>query len=237
MATLQQISNAVTALADRERAVHLQRYFKTSAGQYGEGDLFLGLRVPQVRKLAAQFYKQATPETVEKLMGSQYHEIRLLALFMLVLQYQKSKTEEEKENIVQLYLTNLEGINNWDLVDSSAPYILGAHLLHKPKTILYQLAQSGQLWQQRIAIIATYFFIKNNHFEDTFKISTILLQHPHDLIHKATGWMLREVGNKNKEAAVQFLASHYHHMPRTMLRYAIEKFEPRLKEQFMKGLL
>ena len=232
----QQITSAVKALADNERAVHLQRYFKTGIGQYGEGDVFLGLKVPQVRKLAAQYYKQATKETIEKLLGSHYHEIRLLALFMLVHQFQKSKSGEEKESIVQLYLNNIKGINNWDLVDASAPYILGAHLLHKTKTILYELAQSGHLWQQRIAIISTYYFIKQGHYTDTLNIAKLLLQHPHDLIHKATGWMLRELGNKNQELEVNFLAEHYRRMPRTMLRYAIEKFEPGLREQFMKGL-
>lgn len=224
-------------MADGERAVHLQRYFKTGQGQYGEGDVFLGLKVPQVRKLAAQFYKQATPETIEKLLGSHYHEIRLLALFILVLRYTKSKSEAEKETIVQIYLQNLPRINNWDMVDASAPYILGPHLLQKPKTILYDMAQSGHLWQQRISIIATAYFIKQGQFTDTFKIAKILLQHPHDLIHKATGWMLREIGNKNKEAEINFLVEHYHQMPRTMLRYAIEKFEPGLKEQFMKGMI
>lgn len=237
METHQQISNAVKALADKERAVHLQRYFKTGIGQYGEGDVFLGLKVPQLRKLAAQHYKQANPKTIEKLLASHYHEFRLLALFMLVLQFQKSKSEEEKENIVQLYLHNINGINNWDLVDASAPYILGTYLLHKPKTILYEMAQSGHLWKQRIAIISTYYFIRQGHYSDTLQIAKLLLQHPHDLIHKATGWMLRELGNKNLEAEVAFLAEHYHQMPRTMLRYAIEKFEPRLKEQFMKGMI
>lgn len=237
MNTYQQISNAVKALADKERAVHLQRYFKTGAGQYGEGDQFLGLRVPQVRKLATEFYKQAAPETIIELLGSPYHELRLLALFMLVLQFKKAKSEEEKENIVQLYLHNIPAINNWDLVDASAPYILGAHLLHKPKTILYEMAQSGNLWKQRIAIISTYYFIKQGHFNDTLNIAKILLQHPHDLIHKATGWMLRELGNKNLEVEINFLSEHYRNMPRTMLRYAIEKFEPRLKEQFMKGMI
>jgi len=233
----QQITNAVMEWTDEERAAHSQRYFKTGAGQYGEGDVFLGLRVPQVRKLSVQFYKEATPETIEKLLASQYHELRLLALFMLVLQYQKSKAEAEKESIVELYLRNLQYVNNWDLVDSSAPYILGAHLLKRPKNLLYEMAQSGHLWKQRIAIVATYYFIKKNHFTDTLQIAELLLQHPHDLIHKATGWMLREVGNKDLDTEVQFLVTHYHNMPRTMLRYAIEKFEPRLKEQFMKGLI
>ena len=237
MATYNEIERAVMLLADEDRATHLQRYFKTGVGQYGAGDVFLGLRVPQLRSLSTLYYKDAQPDTIEKLLNSRYHEFRLLALFILVLQFKKKKTDKEKEDVVELYLKNIDNINNWDLVDASAPYILGAYLLHKPKALLYNLAQSGNLWQQRIAIISTYYFIKNNHFTDTLQIAERFLNHKHDLIHKATGWMLREIGNKNKDVAIHFLTEHYHAMPRTMLRYAIEKFEPRLKEQFMKGII
>jgi 3-methyladenine DNA glycosylase AlkD len=156
----------------------------------------------------------------------------------LVYKFEKSKIDEEKEAIVNLYLNNLAAVNNWDLVDSSAPYILGAYLFNKGnKDIIYEFANSKELWKERIAVISTSYFIKQDQFEDTLKISEILLNNKHDLIHKAVGWMLREVGNRNLEVEIEFLKKHYKDMPRTMLRYAIEKFEAGLREKFMKGLI
>lgn len=235
MTALQQIKEAFKAHANREKASVLQRYFKTGTGEYAEGDIFLGIPVPEQRKLAKEFYHQLSLNEIETLLNSSFHEHRLIALFILVLQFNKTKDEAGKKEIIDLYLDNWESVNNWDLVDSSAPYLLGAYLFDKPKDLLYNLAESNQLWKQRMAIIATYYFIKKNSFADTLALAKILLHHPHDLIHKATGWMLREVGNRNPDVAQTFLAEHYHTMPRTMLRYAIEKYPAQLRQQFMKG--
>lgn len=237
MAIAAQIERAIQQASCPEKVPVLQRYFKTGKGQYGEGDVFAGVSVPAQRQIAKGFHKEAAATDIQKLLQSPVHEHRLTALLLLVLQFQKAKKEKNKEELVSLYLANLEGVNNWDLVDSSAPYILGAYLFNKPKTLLYEFATSGHLWKQRIAIVATYYFIKKEQYEDTLAIAKLLLHHPHDLIHKATGWMLRKVGNRNKETAVEFLAMHYQTMPRTALRYAIEKLEPQLRLQFLKGLV
>lgn len=231
----QQIKEAIADLADKDKAPILQRYFKTGKGQYAEGDVFVGVKVPDQRQVARHFYKSASLKEVEVLLQSHIHEHRLTALFILVLQFQKAKDERPKKTIVDLYLDNLPHVNNWDLVDSSAPYILGAYLYNKPRQLLYDFAKSGQLWTQRISIVATYYFIRKNDFKDTLAIAEILLHHPHDLIHKATGWMLREIGNRDADVAIDFLTRHYHHMPRTMLRYAIEKLDQQLRQQFLKG--
>ena len=218
-------------LADDEHAALLQRFFKTAPGQYGEGDRFLGLRVPQVRKVAREF--RALPLTeVAALLQSEWHEVRLLALIILVGQY-RSGDAKAREGIYRLYLANTKRINNWDLVDASAPYIVGAYLETRSRAPLRRLARSRSLWERRIAILATFHFIQNGDFADTLSIVTMLLGDRHDLIHKAAGWALREVGKRDRAVLRAFLDEHAHEMPRTMLRYAIEHFDPRLRAKYL----
>lgn len=219
-------------LADAKQAAVLQRFFKTGKGQYGEGDIFLGLKVPVQRALAKKYLNLPSADVVE-LLQSTIHEYRLTALLIWVLRYQKADPRERKA-IYKLYLKHRRYINNWDLVDLSAPAIVGNWLLDKDRTILYKLAKSKNLWDRRIAVLATFEFIKHGQSEDTFKIAEIVLNDPHDLIHKAVGWMLREVGKRIGQATEEtFLKRHYRTMPRTMLRYAIERFSPTLKKKYM----
>ena len=220
-----------------EKAVFLPKFFKTSPGSYGEGDKFIGITVPDQRKVVRKFYNDTSLEEIEELLQEPIHEYRSTALFFLVLKYEKAKTEVVKKAIVDLYLNNTSYINNWDLVDCSAEKILGAYLWDKEKDLLYEFANTDHLWKQRIAIITTFHFIKKQQFADTLSISKLLLKHKHDLIHKAVGWMLREIGKRDFEVEFNFLKEHYKEMPRTMLRYAIEKFEEDLRQRFLKGLV
>lgn len=229
-----QIWNDLQKRAIPEKALFLPGFFKTGKGQYGEGDLFLGVTVPDQRRIAKEYWKAVAMDELDKLIQSPYHEVRLTSIFMLVSKFQKAKNQNEKKIWVDFYLKNRSWVNNWDLVDSSAHLILGDYLFDKDRSLLYDLAKSGMLWDQRIAIMSTYHFIRKMDFSDTLKIAEILLHHPHDLIHKAVGWMIREVGNRDFETAKQFLHKHYQNMPRTMLRYAIEKFDSETKEFFMK---
>lgn len=221
--------------SNKEKAKALQRFFKTGEGEYAEGDVFLGLSVPQSRELVKK-YPNLDFSTLQFLLDSKIHEERMIALLILVKRYKKSN-EEQKGKIFDFYLQNSRNINNWDLVDLSAPNIPGNYLLEKPKDILYSLAKSKNLWEKRIAIISTAAFIKNNEFQDALKISEILLKDSHDLIHKAVGWMLREIGKRNKEAEESFLKKNYKSMPRTMLRYAIEKFPEEERQAYLKGTI
>lgn len=230
-----EIIQSLECLADPVKAKFLQGYFKTGKGEYGEGDKFLGIKVPEQRKIAGQFWKDVNLLDLKELIQNPYHEVRLTAVLILVKKFQKSKSEEEKQVIVDFYLGNKQYINNWDLVDSSAHKILGPWLYDKDRSLLYELAHSGQLWNQRIAVISTFYFIDHDDFSDSLKIAEILLHHPHDIIHKAVGWMIREIGNRDYHPAFQFLTQHYKNMNRTMLRYAIEKFEPRIRHQFLNG--
>ncbi len=218
-----------------EKAAFLPKFFKAYPGGYGEGDQFLGVSVPDQRKVARQFGKEIRKKELIKLLHDPIHEVRLCSVFILVSKYQRSKTPKDKEKWVRVYLDNLDGVNNWDLVDSSAHQILGDWLLDKPRDLLLEFANSNDLWKQRIAMIATYQFIRKEDFESTLKVAEILLHHEHDLIHKAVGWMLREVGNRNKEVEVSFLNQHYQTMPRTALRYAIEKFPEDERKAYLKG--
>ncbi|MCL6259744.1 DNA alkylation repair protein [Aquiflexum sp. TKW24L] len=229
-----EIQDALKTLANPEKAAFLPKFFKTGVGQYGEGDLFLGVIVPEQRQVAKHYWNIVSLEDLEKLIQNPFHEVRLTAIFMLVMKYQKSKTQSEMKVYVDFYLKHRSQVNNWDLVDSSSHLILGDYLFDKDRSILYDLGKSGILWDQRIAIMSTFYFIRKKDFGDTLKIAEILLHHPHDLIHKAVGWMIREVGNRDFETANQFLLKHYQTIPRTMLRYAIEKFNPEVKAFFMK---
>lgn len=213
---------------DPIRAKILSRFFKTGKGQYGEGDIFLGIVVP-VQRIIAKKHKDISLKEVQKLLNSKIHEYRLIAFFILIEKY-----KEDKELVYNKYIKNFRNINNWDLVDLTAPKIMGDFLKDKNRDILYSLAISNDLWERRISIITTFAFIKDNDFKDALKISKILLNDKHDLIHKAVGWMLREIGKRDKEVEKEFLNKYYRFMPRTMLRYSIEKFNPREKEFYMK---
>jgi 3-methyladenine DNA glycosylase AlkD len=223
---------AINSMADPVRAKNSQRYFKTGKGGYAEGDKFLGLTVPEQRKIARK-YKDLSLKNVQKLLNSKIHEHRFIALVIVVNRFKQTKDINDREKIIKFYLDNTKNINNWDLVDVSAR-ILGEYLYDKDRTKLYDLANSNNLWEQRIAIIATSYFIDKNEFTDTIKISEILLNHKHDLIHKAVGWMLREVGKRDLNVLIEFLNKYYTVMPRTMLRYAIEKFPQDLRLHYLK---
>jgi len=235
MFPLQSIQQELRKLGNKEIAAHSQRFFKTGKGEYGEGDIFLGVRVPVLRKMAKK-YKEISIKDAFHLLHSAFHEERLLSLFILVEIFRKAN-EEEREHIFLTYLASAEYINNWDLVDSSAEYIVGAYLRKIDKMPIYKLARSKDLWERRISIISTYHFIKHNEFSDTLKIAEILLQDKEDLIHKAAGWMLREVGKRCIEVEEQFLNKYYKKMPRTMLRYAIEKFPETQRKRYLKGII
>ncbi len=224
------------ALREHSNDAHarvLQRFFKTGPGEYGEGDLFLGVRVPAVRRVARIFRELPLTDTLA-LLQSEIHEERLLALIILTEKYRKGSSDDRTE-IYKIYLGNTEYINNWDLVDTSAEYIVGAYLSDRSRKPLYTLAQSDNLWERRMAVMATFHFIKNGKFDETLKISEMLVSDAEDLIHKAVGWMLREVGKRDRNKEEIFLKKHYQSMPRTMLRYAIEKFPENLHQQYLKG--
>lgn len=229
--TLTDLQKELKALANPERAKVSAWFFKTGKGQYGEGDQFFGITVPIQRKVAKR-YVHLPLSDIQKILASPVHELRLVGVYILVYQFEKADTKTQKR-IYAFYIKNAKRINNWDLVDSSAPYIVGTYLLHSPRNILYRFAESKNLWEKRIAIISTAQFIKHEQFDDTFKIAEILMTDTHDLIHKAVGWMLREVGNKNQLVEERFLKKHYQQMPRTMLRYAIEKFPEKRRKQYL----
>jgi 3-methyladenine DNA glycosylase AlkD len=223
------VINDLKKLGTKKRAEASKWYFKTNKGQYGFGDIFWGISVPDQRKIAKKYQDLSLPQ-ISLLLKNKVHELRLTGLFILVLQFKKSD-DAAKNKIVKFYLKHKNYINNWDLVDSSSLYILGEYLLDKNKDVLYKLAKSKNLWHRRIAIISTFAFIRKNQFKDTLKISKILLKDNHDLIHKAVGWALREVGKKDMGKEEEFLQKYAKVMPRTMLRYAIEKFpEPKRKK-------
>jgi 3-methyladenine DNA glycosylase AlkD len=229
------LREALRSVADPAIAAHSQRFFKTGKGEYGEGDRFLGIRVPVLRQHARK-HRNLPIKQLLQLLRSEYHEERLCALLIMVLKYQRG-SDEERERIFQHYLNNTRYINNWDLVDSSAYHIIGPHLEDRERLILYGLSRSDNLWERRIAIISTLHFIRKQQYEDTLKISYSLLDDEHDLIHKAVGWMLREVGNRDRSVEQSFLNEHYQRMPRTMLRYAIEKFPQKQRKDYLNGAI
>jgi 3-methyladenine DNA glycosylase AlkD len=224
------VKKALLRRADRKKAEVLQRFFRTGKGQYGEGDIFIGISVPEIRKIAKQ-HSDISMADAGQLLKSRIHEERLAALLILIEKYRK-KPESRKE-IFDFYLGNTKNINNWDLVDLSASYIAGDFLLDKDRAVLQRLAKSGHLWERRIAIVATYAFIRKNDFKDTLAIAKILLYDKHDLIHKATGWMLREVGKRDEKELEKFLNAHCKAMPRTTLRYAIERLPERKRRKYL----
>lgn len=229
------VKKELISLANPEKAVILGRFFKTGKGQYGEGDLFLGIKVPDQRKVAQSFRKLELPE-LKKLLGEPEHECRLTALMILVDRY-SGETAELREDIYRFYLDNTKHINNWDLVDLSCDKIVGRHLYSTgtDRSILYELAAGRNLWEQRIAIISTFWFIRNREFTDTLRLCEYFLNHKHDLIHKATGWMLRETGKRNINELRGFLDRYAAVMPRTMLRYSLEKLDGAEKKKYMEA--
>ena len=223
-----QIYNALAARSDEEKKIVLPRFFKTGKGQYGEGDKFLGVTVPNIRTVANEF-KDTDFEIIEELMHSPWHEMRMCALLILV---NNSKKEVTKDTF-DFYLSQTKYINNWDLVDLTAPQIIGKYLINKDRDILYKLAESDLLWDNRIAIVSTLAFIRNNDLDDTYKLSIKMMYHKHDLMHKAIGWMLREAGKRDTGRLYNFVKEHKNIMPRTMLRYSIEKFDKETRKELM----
>ena len=231
--TVQDIQKRLQKLGDKKRAAISQRFFKTGPGEYGEGDKFIGIRVPVLRALVKE-YADLSVAQILILLRSHIHEERLLALLLLVDSFSKGD-DAVRTSIYELYLKHTEFINNWDLVDSSAEHIVGAYLMDKSKAVLYRLAESVNLWERRISIMSTFHFVKHHEFSETLKISKMLLFDRQDLIHKATGWMLREIGKRHLPTEESFLKVHYKSMPRTMLRYAIEKFPEQKRQRYLKG--
>lgn len=225
------IIKELRGLSDDEKKTVLPRFFKTGKGEYGEGDRFLGVIVPNTRKVAKN-HKDSPYIVIEMLLESEWHECRLCALLMLIEKYRK-----EPDEAVHFYLTHTKGINNWDLVDLSAPYILGDYLKDKTdRNVMYALAGSSVMWERRIAVVSTLMLIRHGQFDDTIRLAESLIDSKHDLMQKSIGWMMREVGKRDKGLLVQFIEKHKHEMPRTMLRYAIEKFpEPERREFMRKG--
>ncbi len=230
-----EISKILRDLADPSIAEHSQRFFKTGKGEYGEGDKFLGIRVPVLRQQAKKYVAMPLKE-IQRLLKSVFHEERLCALLMLVLKFSKGN-QKEQASIYKLYLDNTKYINNWDLVDSSAHQIVGAYLENKDKKVLYKLSKSDDLWERRIAIMSTFHFIKKNKFTTTLDLAKQLINDEEDLIHKAVGWMLREIGNRELAVEKAFLKTRYKKMPRTMLRYAIEKFPESERKKYLQGVV
>lgn len=228
-----EIVNRLQKLGDDERVKILQRFFKTGRDEYAEGDVFVGLRVPEIRTLAKEYEHLPLSET-SLLLQSSLHEARFLALLLLMRAY-KQGDESRQERIYTLYLEQTRFINNWDLVDVSAEHIVGAYLQLRDRSPLYTLAASPVLWERRIAVLATFHYIKQGEFDETLRLADCLLHDREDLIHKAVGWMLREVGKRDSRAEEAFLRTHYQAMPRTMLRYAIEKFPEALRQQYLQG--
>lgn len=229
--TYTDVKNDLQDQADPERARGSAWFFKTGPGQYGEGDQFLGLSMPQQHAIA-QKYLGLSAEEVEKLLREPYHECRMTGLLIWVYQARKASAAQ-REAMMERYLANRQFVNNWDLVDVTCPQLVGRPLLQGDRSVLYELAEEDHLWSQRIAIVSTMTFIRADQFADTFAIAELLLAHKHDLIHKAVGWMLREVGKRNGDALEEFLHDHIRQMPRTALRYAIEKFDPSRRKYYL----
>lgn len=225
------ITNELQALSDAEKREIFPKFFKAGKGEYGEGDCFLGVTVPNIRAIA-KLHKDISIEEIRELIQSEWHEVRLCALIIMV-EKSKKKDEALRKELFNLYLSQTKRINNWDLVDLSCRFIIGEYLLDKSRDILYHLAQSPLLWDNRIAIVSTYAFIRKGQLEDTYALSDLMMHHPHNLMHKAIGWMLREAGKRDSNRLYDYVMSHRADMPRTMLRYAIEKFSPKERSILM----
>ena len=231
---IEEIKRELRIGASKEKARELQRFFKTGPGEYAEGDKFLGAMVPQIRAAIKKYWEEISPDEAQKLLKSEFHEERMAALLILVKKFQKGD-DKIKRKIFDLYLKNTKYVNNWDLVDLTAPQIVGGYLEGKDKNILFELARSKSLWERRVAMLATFFFIKNGDCRAALGIAELLLGDKEDLIHKAVGWALREIGKRcGREIEEDFLNKHYETMPRMMLRYAIEKFSGERREHYMK---
>ena len=226
----------IRALANKEIAQHSLRFFKTDKGEYGHGDLFLGVRAPKIRLIAKKHIDISITD-MKTLIQSKYHEERFLGLIILVNKYAKTKDKKNRNQLYKIYVSSFKHINNWNLVDVTCPHVTGKHLIDKDRTILYKWAKSEDLWTKRIAMVSTFSFIRKNDLEDTFKIAEILLHDEHDLIHKAVGWMLREAGKRDIKKEETFLKKYYKTMPRTMLRYSIEKFPETKRQKYLKGTI
>jgi len=240
MGTLTKIQNELNSLADEKQAKNLQRFFKTGKGEYAEGDIFYGIKVPVTREVAKKYGKEISLFETEELLHSKMHEERLCALLILIQKFnEKNATAEKQKEIFDLYLRNTKYINNWDLVDLSAHKIIGAYIYSHPaeKKLLTTLAHSKLLWERRISILSCFYYIYKKEFGEALKLAKILLGDEHDLMHKAVGWMLREIGKRDLGALEGFLKLHYKKMPRTMLRYAIEKFPEERRKKYLKGLV
>ena len=226
------IIDELQLLSTDEKRNILPRFFKTDKGEYGEGDKFLGVSVADIRKVAKN-HKNATINELTKMMQSEWHEVRLCSLLIMVEQFKKTD-DEGRKRIVDFYLSVTNRINNWDLVDLSCPAIIGEYLLNRSHDLLYRLAESSLLWENRIAIVSTIIFIRQGQLDDTFNLSTKMMNHPHDLMHKAIGWMLREAGKRDESRLYNYVKTYHLEMPRTMLRYAIEKFDRNVRAELMK---
>tara|TARA_B100001250_G_scaffold407143_1_gene427421 strand:+ start:1742 stop:2440 length:699 start_codon:yes stop_codon:yes gene_type:complete len=229
-------SEEIRKLADEGIAKHSLRFFKTDKGEYGYGDIFLGVRAPKIRLIAKKHIDISLAD-MKILIKSKYHEERFLGLIILMNKYSKTKDNETRNQLYNIYVSSFKYINNWDLVDVTCAHVIGKHLMDKDRSILYTWAKSEDLWTKRIAIVSTHCFIRKNELQETFKIAEILLNDEHDLIHKAVGWMLREAGKRDLEKEEIFLKKYYNIMPRTMLRYAIERFPESKRQKYLKGTI
>lgn len=235
-AVIKEIKEALGVLSIPEKAAFFPKFFKTGKGEYGEGDLFLGIKVPDQRQVAKEYYDRISLEELSILLSSEYHEHRLTALFILILKFEKSKDKTVQRSIVEFYLNHLPYINNWDLTDSSCYKILGRYCFeNQEEDLLRKLSLSEEMWHKRIAVVGTMHHVKNGSFELTKEFVTRNLKHPHDLMHKANGWLLREMGQKNEKELTDYLNTYYQEMPRTCLRYAIEKLDENVRQDYLKG--
>ena len=236
MTICDQILEALNDLSIPEKASFFPRFFKTGKGEYGEGDQFIGVIVPEQRKVAKEYFSKISLEELGELISSEIHEHRLTALFMLISKFEKAKEQNVKDEIVEFYLNHLQYVNNWDLVDTSCYKILGRYAFESQKeNLLRELSDSDEMWHKRIAVVGTMYYVKKGSFDLTKEFVTQNLLHPHDLMHKANGWLLREMGNKNEAELITYLNQHYRNMPRTCLRYAIEKLDEGLRQDYLKG--
>lgn len=233
---IKEIQEALAVLSIPEKAAFFPKFFKTGKGEYGEGDLFLGVKVPDQRAVAKEYYSKISLDELSGLLSSKYHEHRLTALFILILKFEKTKDKAVKDEIVEFYLNHLPYVNNWDLVDSSCYKILGRYAFeNKKEDLLKKLSDSEEMWHKRIAVVGTMHYVKKGSFDLTKEFVTQNLKHTHDLMHKANGWLLREIGQKNEKELIDYLNKYYKEMPRTCLRYAIEKLDEDLRQDYLKG--